>query len=155
MFWVVNSTLLYELFKHGHTLPLSWDKGGVEGSASLYKGFPAHKPQSLILWAWVSTLLLNAATLSGYLRCMICTLLISTIEFLAVTKYIGLPVPQGGGQSSLLLKRVISKTSWLHGLYVLYQTTELFKPLGFVPEGAMVGMSLELSKREVHITCLV
>ena len=78
-----------------------------------------------------------------------------TIEFLVVTKHIGLPVPQGGGQSSLLLKRVIREASRIHGLYVLYQTTELFKPLGFVPEGAMVGMSLELSKREVHITCLV
>ena len=34
-----------------------------------------------------------------------------TIESLAVTQCIGLPVPQVGGQSSLLLKRVIRETS--------------------------------------------
>ena len=78
-----------------------------------------------------------------------------TLEFLVVTKHIGLPVPQGGGQPSLLLRRVIRETGRIHGLYVLYQTTEIFKPLGFILEGAMVGMSLELRERKVHITCLV
>ena len=78
-----------------------------------------------------------------------------TIEFLVVTKYLGLPVPQGGGKSSLLLKRVIRETSRIHGQYVLNQKTELFKPLEFIPEGAMVGVPLELRVRKVHITCLV
>ena len=68
---------------------------------------------------------------------------------------IALPVPQGGGQPSLLLKRVIRETSRIHGLYVLYQTTEHFKPLEFVPEGTMVGVPLELRVRKVHIACLV